>query len=176
MAVSSAGPNPIAYFITFSCYGKRLHGEGAETVDRRRNAYDTPFVPPSVAIAEIEEAAMTHPPFILEVGQREIVLRAIQEVCSYRTWRLWAAHVRSDHVHVVAGGQHPAERIMNDFKAYASRALNRRAPGEAGGPRWARHGSTVYLWTPTDVSAAVDYVIRQQGEPMACWENPHKEL
>ncbi|MSO21534.1 MAG: hypothetical protein EXQ56_13985 [Acidobacteria bacterium] len=92
---------PLAYLITFSCYGKRLHGEGAETVDRRTNAYGTPFVPPSAVMVEIEEQQMTNSEFALNADQREIVLRAIQEVCAYRAWRLWAVHVRSDHVHVV---------------------------------------------------------------------------
>ena len=57
--------------------------------------------------------------------------------------------------------------MMNAFKAYASRALNRS--GADGDPKkcWARHGSTRWLWNKDDVEAAVDYVTTGQGEPMA---------
>jgi hypothetical protein len=34
--------------------------------------------------------------------------------------------------------------------------------------RWARHGSTRYLWSSDKGDAAVRYVLEKQGEPMAC--------
>jgi hypothetical protein len=33
--------------------------------------------------------------------------------------------------------------------------------------RWARHGSTRWLWKDEDVRQALRYVIEEQGEPMA---------
>ena len=59
------------------------------------------------------------------------------------------------------------EKVMNDFKAYASRRLNRI---ELRVQRWARHGSTRYLWDHEQVSAAIRYVIGGQGEVMAVFE------
>ena len=38
--------------------------------------------------------------------------------------------------------------------------------------RWARHGSTRYLWTSAAVSAAIHYVVREQGDAMAVFEMP----
>ncbi|MGH9785558.1 MAG: TolB family protein [Terriglobia bacterium] len=35
--------------------------------------------------------------------------------------------------------------------------------------RWARHGSTRYLWKPENVRAAIEYVVHEQGQPMAVW-------
>jgi hypothetical protein len=61
----------------------------------------------------------------------------------------------------------PPEKVMNDFKAYASRALNRLEGEEPSGRRWARHGSTRWLWKDRDVREAIRYVIEQQGKPMA---------
>ena len=55
---------------------------------------------------------------------------------------------------------------MNAFKSYASRGLNR---AEIDGPdrkRWARHGSTRWLWKDEDVQEAIRYVVSGQGEPM----------
>lgn len=37
--------------------------------------------------------------------------------------------------------------------------------------RWARHGSTRYLWQPAHVEAAIRYVVHKQGAPMAVYEN-----
>ena len=56
---------------------------------------------------------------------------------------------------------------MNDFKAYTSRALNRLDGDGPGRKRWARHGSTRWLWNDQDVREAIRYVVEEQGEPMA---------
>lgn len=107
---------------------------------------------------------MSEPPYLLHRETREVVLEALREVCSHRGWTLFAAHVRSNHVHVVVEGEAPPEKMMKDFKAYASRALNRTE-----GPRWrwARHGSTRWLWTDEDVRSAMRYAVEEQGETMA---------
>jgi hypothetical protein len=53
---------------------------------------------------------------------------------------------------------------MDSFKAYATRKL--RAAGLFGldVKPWARHGSTIYLWTEEQFQRAIDYVINGQGE------------
>ncbi len=56
---------------------------------------------------------------------------------------------------------------MNEFKSYASRDLNRVETEAPGRKRWARHGSTRWLWKDEDVANALHYVIEEQGEPMA---------
>ena len=59
---------------------------------------------------------------------------------------------------------------MNDIKACASRCLNQTGLDEVGRKRWARHGSTRWLWKPEHVSAAIRYVVDEQGDPMAVFE------
>ena len=83
-----------------------------------------------------------------------------------RRWNLLAAHVRTTHVHVIVEAEIPPERIMNEFKAYASRELNRLEPGNFSRKRWTRHGSTRWLWNDQDVLNAIRYVVDEQGEPM----------
>ena len=56
---------------------------------------------------------------------------------------------------------------MNEFKAYASRALNRLASDGPDRKRWARHGSTRWLWKDEDVRHALQYISDEQGEAMA---------
>jgi hypothetical protein len=58
---------------------------------------------------------------------------------------------------------------MNEFKSNSSRALNQMTGGEPGRKRWARHGSTRWLWKDEDVLHALQYVADEQGEPMALY-------
>ncbi len=109
------------------------------------------------------------PSYHLDPTRRQVVLAAIQEVCSHKGWLLVAAHVRSNHVHAVVDTDQSAEHVMNAFKAYASRALNRNALDRPDRRRWARHGSTRPLWIEEAVTAAVHYVVCEQGEAMAVW-------
>ncbi len=113
---------------------------------------------------------MDQPAYQLDAPRRNLVLRAIQDVCAHRRWRLLAAHVRSSHVHVVVTADHPPEKVMNDFKAYTSRALNAAGIDSPGRKRWSRHGSTQYLNNEGGVAGAVDYVLRRQGEPMTFYD------
>jgi len=59
------------------------------------------------------------------------------------------------------------ERVMAYLKHYASWALNRQ-DGERR-RRWTSHGSTRWLWEPDNVDRAIDYVLNQQGAPMAMY-------
>ena len=73
----------------------------------------------------------------------------------------------SNHVHVIVEAEIRPERIMNEFKSHASRELTRLGKDGTKRKRWARHGSTRWLWKDQDVWEAIRYVVEQQGEPMA---------
>jgi REP element-mobilizing transposase RayT len=117
--------------------------------------------------AGAERRSMNQPPYEMDSESRAIVLQALAEVCSHRGWNLLAGHVRTNPVHVIVEAEVPPEKVMSVFKAYASRALNRLDGKEPGRRRWARHGSTRWLWRDQDVREAIRYVVEQQGEPMA---------
>ncbi len=143
------------------------------SVDRRQNAHGTPILEVDSARAAFEAELMDQAPYCLDQIRRNAVLEAIQEVCVHRGWSLLAAHVRSNHVHTVVEADVPPERVMADFKAYASRRLNRLRLDEPNRKRWAHHGSTRWLWKPQHVSAAMQYVVAEQGEAMSVFES-HK--
>ena len=113
---------------------------------------------------------MTQAPYLMDAVQRRLVLNSLQEVCSCRGWTLLAAHIRTNHVHVVSTANCKPEQVMNAMKAYSSRALNKYELEGGDRRRWARHGSTRYLWTRDAVQAAVHYVVWEQGEPMEVYE------
>jgi len=60
---------------------------------------------------------------------------------------------------------------MNDCKIYGSRRLTRMSLDEPNRKRWARHGSTRWLWKPQHVSAAIQYVAAGQGDAMSAFES-----
>ena len=94
---------------------------------------------------EFERGAMSQPAYHLDEIRRQIVLKAIREVCEHRNWLLFAAHVREDHVHVVVQAGVKPEKIMNDFKVYSTRALKVLNTESPECERWSRHGSTRWL-------------------------------
>jgi REP element-mobilizing transposase RayT len=161
----------VTYLITFACYGCRLHGDPSGSVDPTHNMPGTPLLEADSARLAFEGQRMYQAPYHLDQIRRQTVLESIQEVCAYRGWNLLAVHVRSNHVHTVVQSEVPPERVMSDFKAYASRRLNRLGLDAPKRKRWARHGSTRWLSKPQHVSAAVQYVIDEQGDPMSVFES-----
>jgi len=155
------------YFITFACYGAHLRGDESGSVDSRHNLFGGRLLEADPQRGEAERRSMSQPPYELDGHSRAVVLEALQKVCWHRGWNMLAAHVRSNHAHVIVEAELPPEKVMNDFKAYATRALNQLGQDEPGRRRWARHGSTRWLWKDHDVLEAIRYVVEEQGTPMA---------
>ena len=113
---------------------------------------------------------MEQPPYGMDRSRRQVVLAALQERCLQQHWTLLAAHVRTNHIHMVVETEARPERVMNDVKSYASRCLNQVGLDEPARKRWARHGSTRWLWKLEHISAAIRYVVDEQGDAMAVFE------
>lgn len=113
---------------------------------------------------------MLHAPYLLDAARRRVVLESLQAVCGFRGYELHAAHVRTNHVHVVCESTARPEAVMNTMKSYSSRALNELGLDDPDRRRWAKHGSTRWLWNRDHIWAAVQYVVREQGEPMEVYE------
>jgi REP element-mobilizing transposase RayT len=165
---------PLAYFITFTCYGTWLHGEKPTSVDPLNNTPGTDFLTLNSKRAGLVKKQMSEIPYFLDESRRRIVLQTIVEVCGYRQWVLLAAHVRSNHVHCVIHAILQPEQIMNTIKSYASRHLNKANLDGDRVNRWTRHGSTRYLWNEAEVEATIQYVVNEQGLPMAVFENKNR--
>jgi REP element-mobilizing transposase RayT len=157
----------LRYFITFACYGARLHGDESGSVDRHHNVPGNRLLDSDPLRVTSERRSMTQPPYWLDRDSRAVVLAALRGHCAQRGWSLLAAHVRTNHVHAVVEADVRPEKLMNEFKSYASRELNRLGRDGPGRRRWARHGSTRWLWEDGDVHKALRYFVEEQGEPMA---------
>ncbi len=104
---------------------------------------------------------MDQPLYHLDQIRRDAVLEAIQEVCAHRGWSLLAALCEAIPLHTVVEAEVPPERVMTGLKALE----------EPNRKRWGRHGSTRWLWKPQHVSAAVQYVVAEQGDVMSAFES-----
>ena len=115
---------------------------------------------------------MTQLPYLLDERRRAIVLAALQWGCQHRGWELFAAHVRENHVHVVAEAPCLREIVAQACKAYASRFLNEACLDAPGRKRWTRRASMKRLYDVDARDQAIRYVAAKQGEPMALFVAP----
>ena len=118
--------DPMAFFISFTCYGSRLHGDIRGSVDLDHNIFGTPLLPANANRVAARMAALTFPPYSLEGDRPFLVRDGIVALAAKRCWTLWAVHVRTEHLHIVVsvpGGD--IDRVMNDCKSAASFRLNR---------------------------------------------------
>ena len=158
----------LAYFITWTCYGTWLPGDSRGWVNRANNRFDSATMEPDENLVLQVSKNLSNLPYVLDQAARNIVLDAIIAVCRHRMWHLYAAHVRTNHVHLVVSGDATPEKMMKDFKVYASRALNQI---DSTIRRWTRHGSTRYLYDPNAIAECIDYTVHGQGCKLSVWTN-----
>ena len=157
---------PLAYLITFRCYGSWLHGDVRGSTDRRHNIYGTPKIAINPSLEASDVAQREHEPTRLDARQRQAVEQALRDVCVYRGFNLRAINVRTNHVHAVVSAMLKPEPILSAFKSYATRALRNGGLLSVQIKPWARHGSTIYLWKEQDVAKAIEYVVLGQGKEL----------
>jgi len=157
---------PIAYFLTFTCYGTHLHGDEKGSVNSEHNVYDTPFLPPDEHVQRKNREQMKQEPYEMDQKRRRLVRNTIREVCEHRNGLLIALHVRPTHVHSVVHSTRNPDQLLKDFKAYASRRLNNNGVDHPDRIRWTHGGSKQYLYRIDSVQSALRYTVHKQGDPM----------
>src|ERR1700733_106122 len=141
----------MTYFITFRCYGSHMHGAPEGSVDRNHNRYGAPFAESNPELLAAELRLMGQPPYEMDEPRRRAVLEGIAARCARHDWRLLAAHVRSNHVHVIVHAEDAPEFVMTELKCGSSRRLNALGLDQPTRKRWARHGSTRRLFSDESV-------------------------
>jgi REP element-mobilizing transposase RayT len=158
---------PLAYFISFRCYGTWLHGDERGSIDRFNNLYGTAKIPINTHWNEISRSRLVHEPVKLNARRRRSVGKAIRETCQKRNWGLLALNVRTNHVHVVVAiGSRRPEVAITAFKANATRQMREDRIWDLPNSPWSQKGSNRYLWTEKHVADAVEYVVNGQGKEL----------
>jgi REP element-mobilizing transposase RayT len=158
---------PLAYLITFRCYGTWLHGDERGSIDRFHNRYKSPFIDPNKKWQQHNANTLAGKPVTLGTPQRKSIEATIRETCSFRHWYLYAVNARTNHVHVVVSiGKTKPESALTAFKGNSTRRLRQDGSWQHKYSPWAEKGSKRYLWNERSVSRAIEYVLYGQGDEM----------
>jgi REP element-mobilizing transposase RayT len=116
---------------------------------------------------------MRWPEVAFAPSARSVVDMAIRDHATFRSWRIDALNVRSNHVHVVVDCRpskydahlpHP-DKVMAEFKSWGTRRLRDAGIISAERRTWTDHGSTRWLNHQAGHCAAVTYVNEYQDNP-----------
>jgi hypothetical protein len=75
---------PVAYLISFRCYGTWLHGDERGSIDRFHNVYQSAYIEPNSGWKDYNASKLKSEPVRLSAAQRNVVEVAIREVCEYK--------------------------------------------------------------------------------------------
>ena len=139
-----------------------------------RLEHDIPGTPWEEEIPGLRHAAeeqMRGPPIYFDLEKAEIMLAQFRETAGYRAQVLRAVSVMYNHLHfVVQVADDPGpRRLLADYKAYGSRALNRRYGKPLSETWWTNKGSKRKLKDEQALAAAIHYVLYKQPNPLVVW-------
>ena len=176
------------WLLTNTTYGTWLPGDPRGSVtsvrDRRpgepesevRLEHDLPGQEPEPYIPGLYRASLEQlkgPPIYLDLAQAELVLGQFQETAAYRGWLLRAAAIMCNHFHLVVRAPDEVDpgKMLADFKAYASRVLNRRYGVPPSEKWWTTRGSKRKLKTDDYFLTAIKYVLEKQESPLVLFDS-----
>jgi len=134
------------------------------------NVLGTPTARPQPGLEAYARIIMPADATVLSYEHAHALLPQFHETAAHRGWAIDAVAVLSTHVHLVFGvpGNPDPSDLLRDWKAYASRALNRKFGKKLKGRWFADRASKRRLKTPLRRQAAIAYV-RDQDNPLLVW-------
>jgi REP element-mobilizing transposase RayT len=168
------------WLLTWTTYGTWLPGDRRGFVsDVRDEAGDkvlhnipgTPCDNDMPALKAYAASILDEDAVWLDVAKAQAVADQLRETAGHRGWRILVLAVMANHVHVVVGvpGDPDPEKILGDFKAWATRRLKREWPGRQHW--WTASGSKRPKKAREAIRAAVVYV-RDQPSALVVWIDP----
>ena len=146
----------LGYFITWTVYGTFLQGDSRWWSDR-----DQGTKPPQPLLERWHRDRLKHPVVLLTQRHRECVEDEIKRMCDYRSWKLWAVSVRTNHVHVVVNASdHSGKQVREQLKANCTRVLRKFDRQFVGRPVWTSGG----YWTHVNSEDGLEQVIVYTNE------------
>ncbi|MEO8496886.1 MAG: transposase [Planctomycetota bacterium] len=160
--------DPIAYFITWTCYGTYLPGD-----ERGWTKWHKGDQLPQPLLEDWCRDHMAESAVLLDITQREIVNKVVREHCGIRGWKLHAVNCRSNHCHVVVTAvDYDGEQVRDQLKSWGKRRLKehqrtleaegRKPSGEVREHWWTRKGSVRKLFDEESLEAAIQYTNEAQ--------------
>ena len=153
---------PLAYFITFTTYGTWLHGDERGSIIKKEGT--TFSLPTQECLNHHEHHKLKTSPLLLNASKRKIILDVIIKHCNIRDWKLFAAHIRSNHVHIVVKSNKSIDETASEFKSWGTRML--RKDGIKNHTAWTSGSSKKYIFKEAKLREKIQYVVYEQGEMM----------
>ena len=177
-----------SWLLTSTFYGNWLPGDrrgfvgrvleqrvedDAATVRHVHHERDTPYDRDMPGLQAAAAYQMKGEPVLVNVEQAATLVNQFQETASHRGWRLVAAAVMANHIHLVVQfeGYVDVHKILGDFKAYGSRVLNQGWGKPPNGTWWTSQGSKRPLPDEAALRNAVQYAMNQHGA-LSVWCDP----
>ncbi|MFO0939671.1 MAG: hypothetical protein U0930_02775 [Pirellulales bacterium] len=159
--------DPLAYFITWTCYGTWLPGDNRGGFKWKKGQQ----IPQPLLVDWVREELL-EPPVFLDEAQRQVVENTIVDHCQRRQWHLHAKNCRTNHCHVVVTAKDRAGiEVRDQLKSWCKRKLKELQWTMAGVELlrlrehwWTKKGCVRLLFDNESLEAAVIYTLEAQGE------------
>jgi REP element-mobilizing transposase RayT len=145
-----------------------LQTRGADATPLARHEHDIPgtlYDEDMPGLSQHAQEQLTGESIRINREHAQVLLAQFQETAAYRGWQIRAVAIMCNHFHLVVGvtGDPEPTKVLGDFKAYGSRALNRRWGKPRNGSWWTYDGSKRKLGGEQALLSAIEYVRNQPG-------------
>lgn len=152
---------PLAFHITISTFGTRLHGDPRGTVDRDHNAFGEPVLPTNVARQARERSLQQFPAVILLLEQCRYLEEVGADIATRGGWTLHTIAAAADHLHALISADAEGAVVRRLWKRWLSQALSQRWSLAPGAKWWADGGSVKWIWDDAYLRIASEYIANQ---------------
>ena len=150
--------HPLAIFITWTVYGTFLPGDKRGWRHRSKGEQNM-----SAGLEQWHAKRLKYKVETLDQDMRSVAECAIQEICNFRSWKLWVSSVRTNHVQFVISSSGYAPQIVRDqVKAKCTRELRKDFAVWKNRPIWSANGDIEFLDSEANVERCVGYVVEAQ--------------
>jgi REP element-mobilizing transposase RayT len=168
------------WLLTWTTYGTWLPGDRRGFVSEVRdeagdkalhNLPGTPYDEDMPALEAYAASIMCEDAVWLDLPKAQAVADQLRETAGHRGWWILVLAVMANHVHVVVGvpGDPDPEKILADFKAWATRRLKR---GWAGREHWWTAGGSKRPKKAAEAIRAAVVYVRDQPNALVVWIDP----
>lgn len=167
------------WLLTWTTYGTWLPGDErgfvspkfeSSPTEPRCNTPGTDYDTGRPELKERASALLKGPPVFLRAEHARVLRTQFEETAQFRHWTLVAGAIMANHVHLVVGvpGDPEPATLLQSFKSYGSRALNRTFGKPLSGTWWTEQGSKRKVGDAQHFASVVNYVLRQHA-PLMVW-------
>ena len=149
---------PLAYFITWTVYGSFLPGDARWWRHKKQGTSA-----PTAGLRQWSKNRLLHPIKLLTPDDRGACESAIDEICVFRGWKLWARSARSNHVHVLVTATDRKPNLIRDqIKGKCTLEIRKTNTDFVDRPVWTTRGDIEFIDTEDEINECQIYIHEAQ--------------